>query len=188
MKRWLMYLICLALLPLSLLAHPHFFVTAEMQIEALPDKQVKLSFRWLFDAMTSQNFIQQYDFNQNQAIDPEEEEAIRESAFETLRSYDYFHPIRISGEIPLSITVEHFHAFVNDESRLVFEFSAVDPVGLPDGSFFTIGCFDPESFVYMQMEKEGVTILNQTGRSISYQLMENASAVYYGYTVRVEQH
>lgn len=172
--------------PLISWSHPHIFITASMQLTVTEQQQLQVDIKWSFDAMTSQGFIQQFDLDHDRQFSPDEVSVIQASAFETLRSYDYFHPIKDSQGSLIPFSVKDFRAWIDENDSLIFGFSITDPIILDGQPSVTIGCSDPESYVYMQIEEKGIQMENRSSRQIVAKRLANSNAKYYGYTVKIE--
>lgn len=163
---------------ISLSAHPHIFIKTAFDINKKADGSLSVKVIWAFDPMTSMGFIEEFDANQDGRLDKTEVQNVYKNAFETLKSYDYFHVIEVNNKKLTQTQVRNFHASITDEASLLFTFEFANKLQVDAKTKVRISAFDPESFVYMELEAEGLSV--HPNVAIKTLLDEPSQSAYYG--------
>lgn len=151
-------------------AHPHIWIDSRVEAILQDGHLTALRAHWTFDAFFTQMIVLDYGQAQNGTFTPRQIETIRTGAFQNLRHYGYFTSVRIDGRtIPVE-QVENFHASINQEGDLVYQFDIpleLDlrrrprqvSVAMYDESFFTDILFREE---YIRVHGDTATTTNLT--------------------------
>jgi ABC-type uncharacterized transport system substrate-binding protein len=146
-------LAALALFPVAqALAHPHVFISNRMTLVFNAEALQGILLTWTFDEMFSSMILADFKADRTGRFAPQDARALREAAFDNLKSYSYFVSLRL-GTTPLGgLTAEQFTPSVADRSKLVYTFFL--PLNVPvsraeqvlrvtvyDDTYFT--AFDP---------------------------------------------
>jgi ABC-type uncharacterized transport system substrate-binding protein len=163
-------------------AHPHVWIDAVVTFVFEDRQLVGLRHRWKFDEFFGSFVIEEHDVDSNGAFDATEVSAIRESAFSSLREYDYFTHLRVNGDkLPLD-DVSGFTARVEDDV-LVYEFTMqlpepVDPVE----SALAVSVYDIEYYVEVLLDRyDPVRFEGIPSGGCTYDIREDTeNPIYYG--------
>lgn len=165
----LLLFLFLGVAPVSVEAHPHIWIDSRVDIHVSGDRIETVRAHWTFDPYFTEMILLDYGRARNGRFNAEQVEAIRSGAFQNLRHYGYFTFLRVDGrDVPVD-TVENFHAYLNSEGDLVYEFDI--PVNLEiRGSrrSLAISMYD-ETFFTDMMFREDYAIV-QGGSGISYEM------------------
>ncbi|TVR67260.1 MAG: DUF1007 family protein [Spirochaetaceae bacterium] len=132
LKPLLLVMIALAW-PVSIArAHPHIWIDSRVELLLEEDRLPAVRAHWTFDAFFTQMILMDYGQARNGSFTAAQIEEIRRGAFQNLRHYNYFTMVRVDGrEIPVE-RVENFHAYLDGEDDLVYQFDI--PLNLEIGS------------------------------------------------------
>ncbi len=157
-----------------LYAHPHTFIDVDVNI--LGEKSVdKLTIKWIFDEMTSQSLITDFDVNNNGLFEKNECEDFKKTVFNDLQKFSYFTNLKVAGkkikitptELTLSRKKNHFVAQFTLNLKLFA------------GQKKSIGFWDESYLCALSLEKEHIH------SSLKYVLKEVDNVYYYGYLLEL---
>ncbi len=161
----------LLLFTITLFAHPHVFVDVYPKIGT---DAVQL--RWVFDEMSSNMLIMDYDFDHDGAFSSSESEALRSDIFSPLEEYSYY-TYFFKGEQQLpSAKAREFSASIQG-MQVVFSFTLPRPAAAE-----TIGFYDPENMTGYKISEAFVKEAN-AGRS--FKVYTHDFDYYYGYILEL---
>jgi ABC-type uncharacterized transport system substrate-binding protein len=141
-----MRIIFFLLFNLSLFAHPHIFIDTFIDV-----KKDKLTISWVYDTMNSTMWLADYDKNKNNTLEPTEIITIYNDDFQTYKDLEFFTYL-FDGKTKLTTPKpEDFHALVNKEGRLVYQFSLPRPDHATGIEFF-----DSDLFIAFMVKDEFV--------------------------------
>ena len=102
-------LLLLLFLPIYLSAHPHVFIKTELNFIVKKEKVSKLNISWIFDDMSSEIFMMDYDKNRNKKLDKKEIQKFKKTWFDKLSKKEYFTHLKVDGtKIDISKHMENF--------------------------------------------------------------------------------
>jgi len=162
------------LISISLLAHPHTFINVSVDI--IGDKEIeKLDIKWVFDEMTSQSLLADFDANNNGLFEKNELEDFKKSVFDDLKQFSYFTNLKIAGK-KIKITPTDLH-LSKENNNFVAQFTLnLKPFAHQKKS---IGFWDESYLCALSLEKEHIH------SSFKYGLKEVDNAYYYGYLLEL---
>lgn len=142
-------LISLLFFAFTLFAHPHVFVDVYPKIGS---DSVQL--RWVFDEMSSNMLIMDYDVDHDGAFSPSESEALRSDIFSHLKEYGYYtYFFKGDQQLP-SGEARDFSASIQG-MQVVFSFTLPRPAAAE-----TIGFYDTENMTGYQLTEAFVKEAN----------------------------
>jgi len=142
-------LISLFFFAFTLFAHPHVFVDVYPKIGS---DSVQL--RWVFDEMSSNMLIMDYDVDHDGAFSPSESEALRSDIFSHLKEYGYYtYFFKGDQQLP-SGEARDFSASIQG-MQVVFSFTLPCPAAAE-----TIGFYDTENMTGYQLTEAFVKEAN----------------------------
>ncbi len=164
-------LISLLLFTFTLFAHPHVFVDVYPKIGT---DAVQL--RWVFDEMSSNMLIMDYDVDHDGAISPSESEALRSDIFAPLEEYGYYtYFFKGDQQLP-SAKAREFSASVQG-MQVVFAFTLPRPAAAE-----TIGFYDPENMTGYQVTE---AFVKEANPGHSFAVYTHDFDYYYGYILEL---
>ncbi len=98
--------------PAALLAHPHIYVDTALELVADERGMVSLIQEWTLAENYSSRLISLFDLDQDGAFSSDEACALREQAFDSLASYNYFTHIIVDDDDMASRLAEDFSAAI----------------------------------------------------------------------------
>ncbi|WP_323118288.1 DUF1007 family protein [Burkholderia alba] len=156
---------CRAALPLLLTAlagqradaHPHVWVLYALNLEMERGAAVAIDAEWMFtNGFQALLPVDLSRYPKNGALSPQDTEALRRTAFQSLKDVGYFTHAYVQGRaVPLG-EPQRFSVAMRD-GKLVYTFrmaltQPVDPSRTP----LELGVWDDEFFVDFEMKKDGV--------------------------------
>lgn len=173
--------LCGMMLPLaSASAHPHVFVTTAVVFSVAEGGVTGFKEYWFFDELYSSGFLPEFDANGNGALDADEVDGIRKSAFVGLEDYGYFTVLTIGGS-PVDIKMAtNFNAmFAN--GLLIYEFyvpfeQPVDAAKTPIG----VSIYDREYYIEMLPSESNPAAIEGDGAGrCTFKVSEDEENPYY---------
>lgn len=165
-------LISLLLFTLTLFAHPHVFVDVYPKIGT---DTVQL--RWVFDEMTSNMLIMDYDVDHDNAFSSAESEVLGSDIFASLKEHDYY-TYFFKGEAQLSTGEARDFGAAIQGTQLVLTFVLTRPAEAE-----TIRFFDRDNMTAYQVTEAFVKEANP-GRS--FKVYEQEFDYSYGYVLELK--
>lgn len=168
----------LVLLPSQLTAHPHMFVSAQLEF-VWTDTTLKGVYEtWRFDRFFSADIIQGYDLNRDGAFNTAETQDVYDNAFINTKNYYYFTFIRQGEKRHSPEKVSRFSVYQKD--GIVFYRFYVD-LSRYEGSSLYFAVYDYTFFCdFRYDEKMPVIFTGAAARRPSYTIQENKKyPVYY---------
>lgn len=181
MSRWAVIL-TLMFLPGFVVAHPHVWIDAHVEIHFSGQRLQRVVHRWTFDDIFTESILLDYDRNRNRRIETRENREIEAGAFANLRHYGYFTHLTVdSTEVPVS-AVENFQATV-EQGRLVYRFEL--PFDLEVRSRWQrirFGVWDETYFVEVNYASPAAAVYGarESGVELDLSLQENPAKSYWG--------
>lgn len=143
-----------ALMPTTLLAHPHIFAEAKLEIVGDEKGQIsELRNVWRFDELFSSSVVLDFDANANAVLDPDELAAIGQTVTESLAEYDYYTSIFDNGKAvkvakPKTINVD----YQDGQLLMFFALKPVDAIATK--GTLTFGVYDPTMYTAMDFASD----------------------------------
>ena len=166
--RKLLYLF--VIFPIILFAHPHTFLDVYTDVKSKNSKVEKITFKWVFDDMTSQLLIMEFDQNMDGKIDKEEVEFIKSNYFDSLNKYNYYTYLKILNKIQTT-NPKNFTSYI-ENMKIVYQFELDINKNKKD---IAIEIYDQERFTALVLKKEFVT------SNIKYKVSDVDYDIYFGY-------
>lgn len=153
-------------------AHPHCFIDVYPSIN-----KDSINVKWVFDEMSSQMLIMDFDTNHDGKIDKKESELIYKEAFVHLRKYDYYiymksakKKLKTPDATDFKVSIENFRFTYNFDIKL-------------DKSVTDIEFYDEEMFTAYVIKPEFLNTKNST-KKISLKEMDND--YFFGYKLELK--
>ncbi|MCY0096631.1 DUF1007 family protein [Hoeflea ulvae] len=128
------------------LAHPHVFAEARLEIDTSADGRVT-EFRnvWRFDEVFSSSVILDFDENANMVLEPAELAKIGDMVTQSLAEFDYYTTITVNGAdreivLPEAIKVDY------QDGQLLMFFAVLPKTELQLDGRIAVGVFDPTMY------------------------------------------
>jgi ABC-type uncharacterized transport system substrate-binding protein len=145
-----MRILTLLIFSITLLsAHPHCFIDVYPAVDGK-----KLTVKWVFDQMSSQMLVMDFDRDRDGQFSDAESAAVYKEGFESLREYGYYTKF-FSGGAPLATgQAEGFRAAI-DGFRVQYRFA----LSLPEGAT-SVRFYDEENYSAFVVEEDFVREAN----------------------------
>ena len=163
------------ILPLFLFAHPHTFLDVYANVKSENQKIKSINFKWIFDDMTSQLLIMEFDQNMDGKIDKNEIEYIKTNYFDYLKQFNYYTNIKIENKSQFAKPI-NFKSYI-ENMRVVYQF---DLNFNYDKSKIKIELYDEDMFTALVLKKEFIT------SKIKYKVSDVDNDIYFGYRLEFE--
>jgi len=163
------------ILPLFLFAHPHTFLDVYANVKSENQKIKSINFKWIFDDMTSQLLIMEFDQNMDGKINKNEMEYIKTNYFDYLKQFNYYTNIKIENKSQFAKPI-NFKSYI-ENMRVVYQF---DLNFNYDKSKIKIELYDEDMFTALVLKKEFIT------SKIKYKVSDVDNDIYFGYRLEFE--
>lgn len=157
---------------LTLFAHPHVFVDVYPKIE-----KDTIQLRWVFDEMTSNMLIMDYDMDHDNAFSPAESEVLGSDIFASLKEHDYYTYFFKGNEQLYTGEARGFRASIQG-AQLVFTFTLPRPAEAE-----TIHFFDIDNMTAYQVTE---AFVKEANHEHSFKVYEQEYDYYYGYVLELK--
>ncbi|MEA3552992.1 MAG: DUF1007 family protein [Campylobacterota bacterium] len=164
-----------AILPIILFAHPHTFLDVYTDVKSKNNQIESVTFKWVFDDMTSQLLIMEFDQNMDGDIDKEEVKFIKTNYFDSLEQYNYYTNLKIMNKIQTT-KVKNFTSYI-ENMKIVYQFEIEINRDKKD---VAIEIYDEERFTALVLKKEFVS------SKIKYKVSDVDYDIYFGYRLEFE--
>jgi len=143
LKTLLPFAALLAMAPAAVLAHPHVFADARLEVVAGPDGKIQeLHNVWRFDEVFSSQVLLDFDKNTNLVLDPAELAEVGETVRTSLEEYGYYTTLTQDGKTVAVAKPEVINVDYKDGQLLMF-FAIKPAVPMPLKGKLTFGVYDP---------------------------------------------
>lgn len=148
MRRAILALIVLLLMPSPARAHPHVWIEHRLDLVMDGATLRGLHLTWTFDEMYSSMIKEDYTATKDGRIGPADIKRIERDAFSNLANYNYFVEATLDGKPLKFVKVEAFDVRVDAQGRLVYDFTlVVDKIRPAAANELKYAVFDPEYFI-----------------------------------------
>ncbi|TVQ25052.1 MAG: DUF1007 family protein [Spirochaetaceae bacterium] len=113
-------------------SHPHVFIDSRVSLHVSGNRLTHVRAHWTFDRFFTQMVVMDFRLDRSGDFSDAQIQEVEQGAFRNLENYDYYTYISVDGRSIDANRVENFHASLNADGRLVYEFDI--PVGLDIGS------------------------------------------------------
>ncbi|WP_438751788.1 DUF1007 family protein [Pararhizobium sp. O133] len=137
------------LAPSAVLAHPHIYAEARLEIVADASNQItELRNVWRFDELFSASVVMDFDKNSNAQLDPDELQEVGQTVLDSLAEYNYYTTITDNGK---SVKVSKPDAITADykDGQLLLMFAVKPAEPIPLKGKMTFGVYDPTMYTAM---------------------------------------
>lgn len=155
-----------------LFAHPHTFIDVYPTV-----KKANMRVKWVFDEMTSQVMMMDFDTDHDRKLDAVESERIYINNFASLNSFDYY-TYFYRNETKLPTAKAHSFRASAENERVVFTFTLPLPKEVNRVMFY-----DEEMFSAFVLKEAFVKQANPQSR---YRLKELDGDFYFGYILELQ--
>ena len=169
------YLYILLLLPIVSFGHPHTFLDVHMNIKAQHNIIKTIQFKWVFDDMTSQLLVMEFDQNGNGKIDPNEIAYIKDNYFDYLKQFSYYTDVKISNKSQ-EIKPYNFKSYIQD-MKIVYQFELTFNCNKKD---LKIEVYDEDMFTALMLKDKFVT------SNIKFKISDVDNDIYFGYKLEFQ--
>ncbi|MEA3373799.1 MAG: DUF1007 family protein [Campylobacterota bacterium] len=153
-------------------AHPHCFVDVYPAVG-----KERVTIRWVFDEMSSQMLIMDYDRDHNGKLNEKESEMVYKESFSGLEAFEYYtYFYNKNRKLPTPLS-DSFMATI-EENKVNFYFT----LKLPEGTT-AIKFYDEEMFSAYVLKDEFVKKANPTQ---SYRLKKLDGDFFFGYVLELQ--
>lgn len=143
LKTLLPFAALLAMAPAAVLAHPHVFADARLEVVAGPDGNIQeLHNVWRFDEVFSSQVLLDFDKNTNLVLDPAELAEVGETVRASLEEYGYYTTLTLDGKAVEVAKPDVINVDWKDGQLLMF-FAIKPAVAMPLKGKLTFGVYDP---------------------------------------------
>ncbi len=146
----LSFLVCLFAVtvvgPVRATAHPHVFITQQLEVIFDDKGMAGVMVHWMFDDMFASMIAEDHDRNKNGTLEPSEVKTVKDEAFSYIKEQNYFMHILIDGRnFPVKFVTD-FNATLEDH-RLTYDFFIPCHVtAIPQVKKIKISGYDPSYF------------------------------------------
>jgi ABC-type uncharacterized transport system substrate-binding protein len=157
--------------------HPHTFIELFSNIKK-ENNNIVIHIKWIFDEMTSQMIIMDFDMNKNFVFDKEDKEYIYQEAFKHLNEFSYYGYLSANNK-EFSQKAKNFDTSIKD-NKVVYEFDYI-----LDSSYInknlSITFKDEDMFMAFVVKPNSFTSQN----GIKTKLTEIKNEYYFGYKLEI---
>jgi ABC-type uncharacterized transport system substrate-binding protein len=153
------------LLPLLAMAHPHTFIDLYPKVT-----QERIEIRWLFDEMSSNILMMDFDLNKDGVFDAKESERIKSETFIYLKEYHYYAYLFTNKRVEQPSKLLSFQATIKG-AKVEYTFTLPRPKNLKKIEFY-----DSELFSAFVLKEE---FLNDS----KWRIEEIDNDYYFGYAM-----
>ncbi|KMQ53002.1 ABC transporter substrate-binding protein [Chitinispirillum alkaliphilum] len=158
--------ILISILPSLLFAHAHVFI--DWKAHAVFDEEglKGVYINWAFDRMFSAFIRNEFDTDRTGELTAEQQQRVRQGAFENLSGENYFTNILVNGQ---SINIPEPEQFSARLEGNVAEYTFFLPLNIkskPENQEVTIFFYDPVIYVAYTLDNRGLSIQNKAEDSI----------------------
>ena len=176
MRKCLIALIILLMLPYAVFAHPHMFIDMKTQPVFSSEGFEGVRVNWLFDMVFTGSVLMDNDIGWKESFSSGEIEIIRETSFVNLKNYGYYTFFNTDGSFSRPQTFTDFTAFMQD-NRLGYEFFLPYSGDNKKATQIRIAIYDDTFFCDIAYTEEApVRLLKPDGADIAWRLSENRDA------------
>jgi len=140
----------------SLMAHPHIFIDAKVEIRVDENNQVtKLQQIWHFDPLFSATVLLDFDFNGNRELDEPEFDVLNQTIRASLAEFDFFQSITVNGRTVALAEPDNLETSMrNQELYLTLENRPASPLKLEHGGQYRFTLYDPTFYVAVDFSRD----------------------------------
>jgi ABC-type uncharacterized transport system substrate-binding protein len=165
--------VCLILIStLLLFAHPHTFIDVHPTL-----KEESITLRWVFDEMTSQILMMDFDTDHDMVLSAEESQRIYTNNFASLKSFGYYTYL-YRGKTKLPTSEAHSFRASAQDGRVAFVFTLPLPKGVDRIMFY-----DEEMFSAFVLKE---AFIKNTDPRKQFRLKELDGDFYFGYILELQ--
>jgi ABC-type uncharacterized transport system substrate-binding protein len=156
---------------LLLFAHPHTFIDVHPTL-----KEESMTLKWVFDEMTSQILMMDFDTDHDRVLSAKESQRIYTNNFASLKSFGYYTYLYHNDTKLSTPEAQSFRASA-EKSRVVFTFTLPMQKGVDKIMFY-----DEEMFSAFVLQE---TFIKKTDPQKQYRLKELDGDFYFGYILEL---
>jgi ABC-type uncharacterized transport system substrate-binding protein len=175
------YLFSLFLFPLFLFAHPHLFMDIDLELIHKDKSLETVKVKWIFDDMSSQMMIMDYDKNLNGKFDKNEINLFKKNVFNDLKSSDYYTHIKINNKKVSTDKLLKNMGLIIENNRFVVIYD-LNLKKYDNYQNIKIGFWDKDFFTALTLKKEFVISNN-----LKFSIKEIDADFYYGYEILIKK-
>ena len=164
------FLWCILLFPFLLLAHPHTFLDVYTDVKSKNNQVESITFKWVFDDMTSQLLVMEFDQNMDGKLDENEVEYIKTNYFDSLKQYNFYTNLKVLNKSQFTMP-KNFTSYIED-MKVVYQFQIDINKNKKN---IEVEIYDEERFTALVLKKEFVT------SKIKYKVSDVDNDIYFGY-------
>ena len=159
LKTLLPFAALLAMAPAAVLAHPHVFADARLEVVAGPDGKIQeLHNVWRFDEVFSSQVLLDFDKNTNLVLDPEELAEVGETVRTSLEEYGYYTTLTLDGKSVAVAKPDVINVDYKDGQLLMFfAIKPAKPMTLKGK--LTFGVYDPTLYASIDFPSDQDVVL-----------------------------
>ena len=170
-------LISILFLPLVLFAHPHLFVDIDLELINKNKSLETVKVKWIFDDMSSQMMIFDYDKNLDGKFDKKEIQIFRENVFDGLKGVDYNTHIKVDNKIIKTYKLLTNIGLLIEKNRFVLTYD-LNFKKYNNYKDIKVGFWDEDFFTGFTLNKDFVT-----ANKLDFKIEEIDADFYYGYQI-----
>lgn len=142
MKRVLAALFALATTPTVLMAHPHVFAEARLDVVLDGENVRSLRHLWRFDDLFSSTVILEFDKNGDNELGPDEMAEVSKVIYDSIGDFDYFQFVTVDGKEFKMAPPKDLKALYED-NQLIIMYESFPAEPLPLTGKIQFGVYDP---------------------------------------------
>lgn len=173
-------IVCLLAGAVTALAHPHVFIVN--RVDAVFDDKglAGLRIKWGFDDFFSNMIVEEYDRNQNAALEKDEVALIKKEAFDYLAEHDYFVFVKID-DTPFKVQyIRDFSASLSNDKLCYQFFVPCHVTALTSPKTLRVSIYDPTYYsAIFFAEKQPVSLENDNRLTVTSRIAQNMAETYY---------
>lgn len=175
-------LFLILLLPVIIFGHPHVFANVLLDIKVVDDKIDSTKISWVFDDMTSQMLLMDYDKDKDGKFSKEESLRFKTDTFDKLKEYGYYTHIKIDGKkIDIEKYIDDFFLiFVDNRFIVNYKVTLKD---FPQKTSVKFGMWDEAYYSSFDTEEKSI---NFSGKNLKYSIDDIHEDIYIGVEVNIK--
>ena len=153
----------------NLFSHPHTFIDVYPTIS-----QKSIHIQWVFDEMTSNMIMMDFDTNHNMLLEKKESELIHNEAFIHLGEFSFYMFFK-KGSQEIKVSKATNFSVIFKDNRVIYSFILERVSGVKKIEFY-----DPELYMAFVLKKESIKSLEK------FELYEINNDYYFGYGIAIK--
>jgi ABC-type uncharacterized transport system substrate-binding protein len=185
MRKFILLILIIFLIPTTVFAHPHMFIDMQTEPAFSDDGFEGIKIRWLFDMVFTGSVLMDNEIGWKEEFSSEEISIIRDTSFINLINFNYYTYFNNDGHFSRPEGFSDFNAFMED-NRLGYEFFLPYSDDNRSAKEIRIAVYDETFFCDIAYAEHAVTLKTPEKKNVSWELSEKKNApIYYDNTAQM---